>query len=219
MKIAVMGTGRVGHVIANKLLALGHEVRMGSRSATNDKAAAFASSHAAASAGSFADAAAWCELAFNCTAGVASLEALGGLDESLADKVLVDLANPLDFSQGMPPRLSLCNDDSVGEQLQKALPRAKVVKSLNTMNCEIMVEPSKLEGEHVVFVCGEDQGAKAQVRSLLSEGFGWRDTQIMDLGGIAQSRGTEMFLPLWVRMWGALGTGDFNIQIARAQGS
>jgi len=215
MKIAVLGTGRVGQTLGKKLLELGHEVRMGSRSADGEKVQSFATSHANASAGTFVEAAALGELALNCTAGVASLDALVPAKEALAGKVLVDVANPLDFSQGMPPRLSVCNDDSLGEQLQAALSATKVVKALNTMSCEVMVEPSRVPGAHDVFVCGVDDEAKSQVRSLL-QSFGWDAARILDLGGIAQARGTEMWLPLWVRLWGALGTSDFNLAVVRA---
>jgi hypothetical protein len=130
----------------------------------------------------------------------------------LAGKVLLDVANPLDSSQGMPPSLFVSNTDSLGEQIQRAFPEAKVVKALNTMNCQIMVDPTKIPGAHDVFVCGEDEDedAKRQVTELL-QSFGWPPERIRDLGGISSARGTEMYLPLWLRLWGALGTGYFNI--------
>jgi predicted dinucleotide-binding enzyme len=143
---------------------------------------------------------------------LAALEAAGA--ENLAQKVLIDVANPLDSSGGMPPTLAVCNTDSLGEQLQRALPETKLVKALNTMNCEVMVEPGKVPGEHSVFVCGEDAEAKLEVAALL-ESFGWPSERIVDLGGIQAARGTEMYLPLWLRLWGALGTGYFNIGVAR----
>ena len=216
MKIAVLGTGMVGSTIANKLVSLGHTVMMGSRSADNDKARAWAAAAGAnASTGTFADAAAFAEMVFNCTAGVASLEALqlAGSD-NLAGKILVDIANPLDFSKGMPPTLSVCNDSSLGEQIQAAFPATKVIKTLNTVNCNIMVDPSLVAGAHTMFIAGDDGDAKAEVeRTVLREWFGWRD--VVDLGGISAARGTEMYLPMWVRMWGALGTANFNIHVNR----
>jgi predicted dinucleotide-binding enzyme len=141
VKIGVLGTGVAGTTISTKLLALGHEVMLGSRTADNEQAAAWvASAQKGARQGTFADAAAFGELVFNCTSGTASLEALGAAgEENLAGKVLVDVANPLDFSQGRPPRLSVCNDDSLGEQIQRAFPDAKVVKALNTVNVGVMV--------------------------------------------------------------------------------
>jgi len=214
VKAAVLGTGVVGTTIATKLVELGHEVMMGSRSAGNEAATEWAGEAGeGAATGTFAEAAADAEIVFNCTAGTASLEALemAGAD-NLAGKTLVDVANPLDFSGGMPPPLSVCNDDSLGERIQAAFPEAKVVKSLNTINNQVMTEPGRLPGAHNVFVCGEDAGAKAAVTELLVE-FGWPRESVIDLGGIEAARGTEMYLPLWLRLMGALGSADFNIQI------
>ena len=176
MKIGVLGTGMVGEAIGTKLLQLGHEVKMGSRTANNDKAATWVKqSGAKATQGTFAEAAAFGEVLFNCTAGKASLEALTMAGaENLKNKVLIDIANPLDFSRGMPPSLLVCNTDSLGEQIQRAFPEAKVVKSLNTMNCNLMVNPGLLKEEHVVFVSGNDAEAKATVTMILKDWFGWR---------------------------------------------
>jgi predicted dinucleotide-binding enzyme len=214
MRIGVLGTGAVGRRIATKLVELGHEVTMGSRSAESKALLEWVQEAGGdARGGTFADAAVAAELVFNCTSGEASLEALAAAGaESLAGKVLVDVANPLDFSQGMPPTLSVCNDDSLGERIQAAFPEAMVVKALNTMNNQVMTEPGRLPGAHNVFVCGEDAGAKAAVGELLQE-FGWAPEQIIDLGGIAAARGTEMYLPLWLCLMGSLGTADFNIQV------
>ncbi|MGZ4317535.1 MAG: NADPH-dependent F420 reductase [Gaiellaceae bacterium] len=216
MKIGVLGTGIVGNTIASKLCDLGHEVRMGSRTAGNDLARTWAETAGPhASDGSFADAAAFGELVVNCTAGTHSLDALEAAGAAnLAGKVLVDIANPLDFSQGMPPTLSVCNTDSLGEQIQRAFPETRVVKALNTMNTRVMVDPARVPGEHDVFIAGNDEGAKALVRELL-ESFGWPADWIVDLGDIAAARGTEMFLPLWLRLFGTLQTGDFNLRVAR----
>jgi predicted dinucleotide-binding enzyme len=137
-------------------------------------------------------------------------------EENLAGKVLIDIANPLDFSQGRPPFLFVSNTDSLGEQIQRRFPQTQVVKALNTRNCEVMVDPSRVPGEHDVFLCGEDAEAKRQVTELL-EGFGWSAERIRDLGGITSARGTEMYVALWLRLWGALGTGYFNIGIVRAE--
>jgi predicted dinucleotide-binding enzyme len=197
----VLGTGVVGRTIAGKLRELGHDVLVGPRSAGDD-------------AVPFADAAAHGELVFNCTAGTASLQALeaAGAD-NLAGKVLVDVSNPLDFSQGMPPRLTVCNDDSMGEQIQRAFPDANVVKALNTVNANVMVDPASVPGEHNMFVSGNDEGAKAQVTELL-RGFGWPAERILDLGDLTAARGQEMYLPLWLRLMGAGGPA-FNIHVAR----
>jgi len=215
MKIGVLGTGVVGETIGSKLVQLGHEVRMGSRQAGNEKARAWAESvGGAASEGSFADAAAHGELVFNCTPGAHSLEALEAAGrDNLARKVLVDVANPLDFSTG-GPTLSVCNTDSVGEQIQRAFPDALVVKALNTINCDVMVDPAAVPGEHDVFVCGDDDDAKQQVVELLRS-FGWPAARIRDLGGIASSRGTEMYLIFWLKLMSALGTPHFNVAVLR----
>lgn len=217
MKIAVLGTGMVGTTIATKLVEIGHEVTLGSRKADSEKAKAWLEQVDSdrASAATFADAAAGAELVFNCTAGGKSLEALRMAGaEHLADKILVDIANPLDFSGGVPPTLSVCNDSSLGEQIQDAFPEARVVKTLNTVNASLMVEPRELPGEHVVFVSGNDADAKRWVtQTLLRDWFDW--PEVVDLGDITTARGTEMYLALWVRMWAALGTPAFNIAIVR----
>jgi len=216
MRIAVLGTGVVGRTIGSKLVEIGHEVRMGSRRAGNDAAVAWAEEAGAAGEGSFGDAAGFGEIVFNCTAGGSSLDALAAAGEAnLAGKVLIDVANPLDFSAGMPPTLSICNDDSLGERIQATFPEARVVKALNTVNSAVMVEPARVGGDHVVFVCGGDAGAKGEVEELLGS-FGWPAERIVDLGGIAAARGTEMYLPLWLTLYGKLGSGDFNIALERA---
>lgn len=206
----------VGRTIGTKLVQLGHEVCMGSRDAENEEAGQWASEAGAkASHGTFADAAQFGELVFNCTAGSASLRALDlAGEDALAGKVLVDVSNPLDFSRGMPPTLTVCNTDSLGEQIQRRYPKTRVVKALNTVNCEVMADPSLVGGEHDLFVCGEDSAAKGEVISFL-ESFGWKQGRIIDLGGIAASRATEMYLPLWISLRGAVGSSRFNIRVMR----
>lgn len=215
MKIAVLGTGMVGQQIASKLVTLGHEVMMGSRTEGNEKATAWVQQAGkGASEGTFARAAAFGEQVWNCTAGVASLQALesAGAD-NLAGKILVDLSNPLDFSKGFPPTLSICNDDSLGEAIQRAFPQAKVVKTLNTMANPIMVDPALVPGDHDVFVSGNDAEAKAEVTRFLKEQFGWRS--VVDLGDITTARGTEAWLLLWTRLYAALGSAEFNLHLQR----
>jgi predicted dinucleotide-binding enzyme len=132
----------------------------------------------------------------------------------LRGKTLVDVANPLDFSRGMPPTLTVCNTDSLGEQIQRAYPATKVVKALNTVNSDVMVDPALVEGDHMLLTCGNDAGAKAEVSDLLARAFGWKPENIIDLGDITAARGTEAFLLLWVRLMGTLGTAHFNLRIA-----
>jgi 8-hydroxy-5-deazaflavin:NADPH oxidoreductase len=144
-----------------------------------------------------------------------SLDALRAAgDRNLEGKILIDAGNPLDFSKGMPPVLSVCNDDSLGEQIQRAFPRARVVKALNTVTAGLMVDPAAVAGgEHDLFICGDDADAKAQVTGWLREWFGWR--HVIDVGPISAARGTEMLLPLWIRLMGALGTPMFNFRIVQ----
>jgi 8-hydroxy-5-deazaflavin:NADPH oxidoreductase len=216
VKVAVLGTGRVGKTLASKLAELGHEVAMGSRSPDNEEAAAWASGAGErASHGTFADAAGPAEVVLNCTAGTASLEALQAAGEqSLSGKLLIDVANPLDFSAVFPPTLSVMGADSLGEQIQRAFPEAKVVKTLNTVNSEVMVDPARVPGDHDVFVCGDDEDAKARVGELL-QSFGWPESSIVDVGDISGARGTEAYLLLWLRLYGAFGSGDLNVKVVR----
>ncbi|MGZ5384546.1 MAG: NADPH-dependent F420 reductase [Acidimicrobiia bacterium] len=225
MRIAVLGTGPVGKSVAGKLAELGHEVVVGTRDpdATlartepdtfgNPPFSVWLEQNSRVEVATLAEATAGAELVVNATNGVGSIEALEAAGkENLAGKVLVDIANPLDFSQGMPPSLTVSNTDSLGEQIQRRFPETTVVKALNTVNAYLMVDPKQLAGgEHTVFVSGNDPEAKATVGELLGQ-FGWSD--IIDLGDISTARGTEMYLPLWVRMY-ALGSPMFNIKVVR----
>jgi hypothetical protein len=216
MKIAILGTGEVGRSIAGKLVEVGHEVRLGSRTADHEGATAWANEAGdRASHGTFADAAAFGELVFNCTKGEHCLAVLEAAGDALNGKVLVDVSNPLDFSKGFPPSLTVCNTDSLAEQIQAAHPEAKVVKALNTMWNGLMVNPRLIAESHHTFLSGNDPEAKATVRGLL-ESFGWRAEEILDLGDVTTARGTEMYLPLWVRIYGATQNGAFNLRIATA---
>jgi predicted dinucleotide-binding enzyme len=200
VRIGVLGTGVVGTTIAGKLRELGHDVLIGSRSAGDD-------------AVPFADAAVHGELVFNCTNGNASLDALNAAGaENLSGKVLVDVSNALDFSQGPPPIVGVSIDDSLGERIQRAFPEARVVKALNTMNTNVMVDPSVVAGDHDVFVSGNDEEAKAQVAELL-ESFGWPADRILDLGDITAARGQELYVALWLRLMGPAGGASFNIHV------
>jgi len=215
MKIAVLGTGMVGDTIGSKLTELGHSVMMGSRTKENEKATAFAARYKGkASAGTFADAAGFGEIIINCTYGGASLEALKSAgEENINGKILLDVANPLDFSKGMPPSLSILNTTSLGEEIQRSFPRAKVVKALNTMWCGLMVNPAMLNGgDHNVFISGNDDSAKEWVKEILKS-FGWYEKNILDLGDITTARGPEMYLPLWLRIVGVTNNGSFNLKI------
>ena len=214
MRIGVLGTGMVGRTIGAKLVGLGHEVMLGSRTADNADATAWAAEVGErATHGTFADSAAFGEVLFNCTGGMVSLAALEAAGEdNIGDKVLVDVSNALDFSQGMPPRLAVANTDSVGEQIQRRFPSARVVKSLNTMNCAVMVDPAAVPGYHNVFVSGDDDAAKATVTDLLGQ-FGWPTAAVIDLGDIKSARGAEALVLFWVFLRGALGGNQFNLGV------
>ncbi len=212
MKIGILGTGMVGEALGTKLAQLGHQVKMGSRSATNESAARWAKTAGAnASQGTFADAAAFGEVVFVCLKGDAVLDVVRSVAGPAAGKVVVDVSNPLDFSKGMPPSLSICNTDSLGEEVQKALPAAKVIKTLNIVNCEVMVDPAR-GGHPTMLIAGNDAGAKAKIVALLKS-FGWKD--IIDLGDLAKARGTEMLLPLWLSLFGLFGHPHFGFKIVR----
>ena len=227
MQIGIFGTGVVGQTLASALIGKGHAVMIGTRdpAATLSRATGtvagpttFSEWHGAnpqVQLGTFADAARFGEVLVNATSGGGALPALQAAGaEALGDKVMLDISNPLDFSKGMPPTLSVCNTDSLGEQIQRAFPDVRVVKTLNTTTAAVMVNPGAVAGgDHTMFVCGNDAQARATVARLLGEWFGWRD--VIDLGDITASRGAEMLLPVWLRLWGALGTPIFNFKIAR----
>jgi predicted dinucleotide-binding enzyme len=225
MKTAVFGTGIVGRVIATRLAGLGHSVTIGTRDVDKTMARADKDAYGNPPFGewhkqnkdikvaTYTEAASASEIIFNCTMGQGSVAALKEAgDNNLKGKVIIDIANPLDFSKGMPPFLTPGNTDSLGETIQRAFPEAKVVKTLNTMNCFLMVNPAALPGNHNVFISGSDAGAKNTAREFLKS-FGWKESDIIDLGDISTARATEQLLPIWIRLYGALKTPMFNFKI------
>jgi hypothetical protein len=225
MKIGILGTGVVGQTIAEKFQQLRHSVMMGTR----DKQATLAKTgkdnfgrppfsewlknNSKVQFGTYSDAASFGEFLVNATSGTGSVEALKLAGENnLANKVLLDISNPLDFSKGMPPTLTICNTDSLGEQIQRTFPKLKVVKSLNTLNAYLMVNPGLLPEATNIFMNGNDSTAKTEVKKLLTS-FGWNDNDIIDMGDITTARGTEQILPIWVRLWSTLQTPMFNFKI------
>lgn len=227
-KYAVFGTGTVGQTLSGRLSAMGNTVIVGTRNVEdtlsrsekdifgNPPFAVWLENHPGVTTATFRQAAAASDIILNCTNGHASLDALESAgDLNLDDKILIDIANPLDFSKGMPPSLLVCNTDSLGEQIQRAFPLLKVVKTLNTMTAAVMVNPALIQGDHSVFVSGNDAEAKAMVTGMLKS-FGWQEHNIIDLGDISTARGTEMLLPVWVRLMGALQTPMFNFYINMA---
>jgi predicted dinucleotide-binding enzyme len=227
MQIGIFGTGIVGQTLASALASKGHAVMIGTRdpAATRERDKAtqmnptsfkdWQKANPKVRLGTFADAARFGEVLMNATSGgsaVTAVQAAGA--DALGDKILIDVTNALDFSRGFPPSLSVCNDDSLGEQIQRAVPRVKVVKALNTVTAAVMVNPAAVNGgDHTLFVSGNDTDAKAKVKRWLGEWFGWRE--VVDVGDITTARGTEMFLALWIRLMGALGTPMFQVKIVR----
>ncbi len=225
MRIGILGTGVVGRTLAGKLAERDNDVVMGSRDPSalagrtepdrmgNESFAEWYGKHPAVRLATFAESAAHGQVVVNATAGAASLEALGSAGEdNLEGKVLLDVSNPLDAAQGFPPPLFVSNTDSLAERIQRAFPRARVVKSLNTVTAAVMVDPSLVAGgDHAAFVSGDDDEAKEQVTSLLRDAFGWR--HVIDLGDITSARGAEMYMALWLRLMGALETPMFNVSI------
>lgn len=221
MNIGVLGTGMVGETIATALTEKGHNVRMGSRTQANEKAGAWVKrSNDHATQGDFNDAAAFGEIVFLCLNGAYALDAVKMIDpENLHNKIVIDITNPLDFTHGMPPRLleGLNNSNSLGEEIQKALPNALVVKTLNTVNCNLMVKPSLVNGgDHSIFVCGNDADAKNKVKHFLVDAFGWKPENLLDLGGIQSARLTEAYVPFWVGIMQSIGSPMFNIKVVKS---
>ncbi|MFJ9773116.1 NADPH-dependent F420 reductase [Kitasatospora sp. NPDC101157] len=218
MRIGIIGTGMVGQTLGTKLVALGHQVMLGSRSKDNEKGTAWAQQAVpGGSTGTFAEAAAFGEVVLNATGGTVSLAALRAAGaEHLAGKLLIDVSNPLVFGPDGVVTLDPVNTDSIGERIQREFPDARVVKALNTLNCALMVEPAKLAGEHNLFIAGNDAGAKAETVALLGE-FGWPAEWIVDLGDITGARATEMMMPFWLRMMGHFGSAEFNYSFQRAK--
>ncbi|MBS1118572.1 MAG: oxidoreductase, coenzyme F420-dependent [Deltaproteobacteria bacterium] len=227
MKISILGTGMVGQTIAAKLDSIGHDVQIGTRdpASTMAREAAdgfgnppfqvWAAAHPKVRLATFAGAAAHGEIVIVALSGASALAGLELAGEAnLAKKILIDISNPLDFSRGMPPSLFVSNLDSLGEQIQRRFPAARVVKTLNTVSAHLMVDPRALaNGDHTMFVSGNDADARRQVAGWLTEWFGWRD--VIELGDITTARGTEMLLPLWLRTWGAVNTPTFSFRVVR----
>ena len=219
MKIAVLGTGMVGNALATKLVQVGHQVMMGSRTANSSAGQEWLRSVGGkAQIGTFADTAAFGEVILDCTNGANSIEALRQAGAAnLRGKILLNIGNPLSSSKGEQTTLTVCNSDSLGEQVQREFPDTLVVKVLNTINCGLMVDPSIVPGDHNLFICGNDEAAKIQVTAWLSEWFGWKTSNTIDLGDITGTRGMEMWMPLWLRMFAKFGHPRFNLQIKVAE--
>jgi predicted dinucleotide-binding enzyme len=230
MRIAILGTGSVGRTLASRLVELQYEVILGTRNVQeklastekdhygNPSFSEWIAANKKVRLGIFSEAAAFGDTVINATNGGNSVTALihAGA-KNLSGKVLIDIANPLDFSNGMPPSLlpGLNNTNSLGEEIQKTFPETLVVKTLNTMWCGLMINPGLIgKGDHINFISGNNTEAKARVSKLLNQ-FGWLDENIIDLGDITGARATESILPIWVRLLGATKSNIFNFKIVR----
>ncbi|MBE7511214.1 MAG: NAD(P)-binding domain-containing protein [Anaerolineales bacterium] len=211
MNVGILGSGKVAQTLGTKIASLGHPVMLGARDAA--KLTEWAEGTANTQIGTLGETAQFGEILFNCISGSGSLEALtlAGA-ENMAGKILIDLANPLDFSQGFPA-LFVANTDSLGEQIQRAFPDVKVVKALNTVTAALMVNPSQLGGDHFLPLCGNDPEARATVADILKIWFGWQT--ILDLGDLSGARAMEGMLLMWIRLYGMFGTGMFNFTLVK----
>ena len=196
MRVGILGTGDVGKALGKGFIALGHDVKMGSRDAKNEKALAWARELGAkASVGTFADAASFGEIVVLATLGVANESALKlAGPEKLRGKVVIDTTNPLEFSAGVPPKLAVTGNDSGGEHVQRLLPDAHVVKAFNTVGNAFMFRPNFPGGPPDMFFCGNNDDAKKKVAAILKD-FGWG---VVDVGGIESSRYLEAMCMVWV---------------------
>jgi len=226
MQIGILGTGIVGQTLGLRLVQLGHHVKLGTRDPSQlDEPKGrgsdartlhdwLALTGSQASVGTFRDAAAYGELVINALSGAVSLEVLHTVgEENLNGKTLIDVSTPIDFSRGFPLTLFVKDTDSLGEILQRAFPNVRVVKTLNTMTAALMVNPQVVgNGNHTVFLSGNDTQAKAQAADVLRE-FGWQD--ILDLGDISTARGTEMMLSIGHAVMRALSPAEIAFKVVR----
>ena len=228
MKIGILGTGIVARTLGGKLVQKGMDVAFGTRDVSSTLARTqkdgmgnlpfgeWIGTVPGARLNTFAEAAAHGEVVVNATSGTVSLQALTlAGSHNLASKILMDVSNPLDFSKGFPPSLTVCNTDSLAEQIQRAFPEVKVVKTLNTLSAKLMVDPAAVPGDHSIFVSGNDADAKRTVIGYLHEWYGWKTSNIIDMGDVTTARGTEMLLPVWVRLYGVFQSPMFNFHIVR----
>jgi 8-hydroxy-5-deazaflavin:NADPH oxidoreductase len=209
MQIAIVGSGEVGRSLGRAWRAAGHEATIGTRDPAETRARPeWADVDLDLVAYADLDA----EVFLNATRGETALDALRAVGPALSGKVVIDTTNALDFSQGFPPSLFVSNTDSLSEQLQRALPEARLVKMFNTMNNQVMAHPTSLGQESTIFLAGNDESARGTAAALARD-LGWTD--VLDLGDLTAARGLEMYLPLWLRIANAVGGVPFNIKVVR----
>jgi predicted dinucleotide-binding enzyme len=211
-RVGVLGTGEVGRRLATGFRSRGHDVMIGSRDPGKAELTEWLSADGAGiESGTFAEAAEHGELLVVAVLGNAAEEAIAAAGpDRFSGKVVIDATNPLDFSRGFPPKLSITGEDSLGERIQRALPNAKVVKAFNTIGNAYFVDPSFSEGQPTMLIAGDDEGAKRTVHDALAD-FGWSDT--VDIGGIEGARELEAICIAWVKIGGARGAWDHGFKL------
>ena len=211
-RVGVLGTGEVGRRLAEGFRSRGHDVMVGSRVPDKPELVEWLSGPGTGiAAGTFAEAAAYGELVVLAVLGDAAETAIADAGRAnFAGKVVIDATNPLDFSAGFPPKLSITGEDSLGERVQRALPDAKVVKAFNTISNAYFVDPSFSEGRPTMLIAGDDEDAKRTVGDLLAD-FGWPDP--IDIGGIEGSRELEAICIAWVKIGGRRGAWDHAFKL------
>jgi predicted dinucleotide-binding enzyme len=212
MNVGILGTGTVGKALAKGFAAKGYDVKIGSRGATKPELTEWLKDfNGKVSVGTFSDAAKYGDILLLCSLGQVAEDVIKASGETnFDDKLLIDVTNPLDFSKGSPPGLLFGMTDSLGERVQKMLPKAKVVKCFNTVPSSQMFNPKFKDAE--ILICGNDAASKEQTTKILKE-FGWKGS--IDIGGIENSRWLEAFVPLWVRAGMALNTWDHVFSVLR----
>ena len=211
-RIGVLGSGTVGKVLAAGFASRGHDVMIGTRDPDKPELQEWlAGEGSGVKAGGFAQTAAHGNLLVLAVFGDAAEQAIAQAGpESFAGKVVIDTTNPLDFSRGFPPKLSISGEDSLGERVQRAIPQARVVKAFNTIGNPYYVDPSFSEGKPTMLIAGNDEAAKQTVADVLHD-FGWPEP--VDLGGIESSRELEAICIAWVKIGGRRGAWDHGFAL------
>jgi 8-hydroxy-5-deazaflavin:NADPH oxidoreductase len=222
MKIGIIGSGDVGQRLADGLIDLGHQVKIGTRDTSKKEVVEWIDKHrkegdkksANASVGDFAETASFgADLIVLCTSWSGTSNAIKMADPgNMTGKVVIDTTNPLDFSQGLPPRMAVGVTDSAAEINQRLLPGAKVVKAFNIVGNPHMVHPDFPGGPPTMFICGNDEQAKKMVIESILTPFGW---EITDIGGLEGARLLEPLAMLWITYYFRTGSGDHAFKLLR----
>ncbi len=218
MKIGVLGSGDVGRRLSDGFIELGHIVKIGSRDPTKEEVVQWVSNHGGeegkASAGNFEEAASFGEILVIATSwnGTSNSIRLAGT-KNFAGKIVIDVTNPLDFSEGMPPKLAISHSDSGGETIQRLIPEAKVVKAFNIVGNPHFLHPDfRNGGPPTMFICGNDEQAKKEISDDILTKFGW---ETIDIGGIEGARLLEPLALLWITYYFRTGNGNHAFKLLK----